>query len=814
MEVYNSDKDSFLSLSKVSGNFVCRSKPKTVILYANSVVKIPIKTNLSCDFLNITVIGNCLCRNEDLIFSIDKVNIDKIRFSSKHAIKSVVLKCDKSNEYKNLYIKTTNNDSVAIYKIIISDSSEKEYKENIVLNSQQLQPKALKPNIPKRVIEGINNPFNVNEKPNEKSKVLINENLVSKELSCEDIIFQFVRKVKDRKLIANKNYGKFLDVCNDVNFVLKNAYKRFLELQKEIDKDSLIVFDSAGIGDVVHSRLVVQHLAKTYKKISWIVPPITEGLYKDDKLINVYAGIPNRFRSPYDQVSFGILEILDVLLKKCFPNNEIINIPYNLCKYIRINGFTNFDKMWHVANKIDRDKNIKHQLAHFGKLENLPIKLNDKYIVIEYTSYSNKKIIPLNKYVELSDKLKELNISCVYVGENTDPVIEGCIDGRGLSLYDTVTLIKNSCGFLCRGSGNECLSVFAPYINLFELNASVSLKTCEGYYDNNLVHILNENNFIDYIYDFLKNNKFSKPDVKNSYTKINVDNVLENIDEVIIHCSGKNGEIFAASSIAKYIKNKNKNINIKWEAFERYFPILELIPYVDEKKKIDCDNDLSNTQSKGFEVLKLLNEKEYSWVENGILHLNPYYKYIDNKDLNKPFNERFFDCLGVDYSLDYLPDLQFNQDVISWGENFINTNNKFGFVFPFGHGVNNLSFKKQEYDKIYELVMGKGCGLIFSGIKNDLNFKLPGIDLFGLDMQKLLFLLSKSSFVIGVNSGIVFSGMFLGVKNIIIEDERLKIDTKNKLWHPSLIKLKHTTNIMHETLLNVNKLCDFLNETI
>jgi hypothetical protein len=99
--------------------------------------------------------------------------------------------------------------------------------------------------------------------------------------------------------------------------------------------------------------------------------------------------------------------------------------------------------------------------------------------------------------------LEELDIGTVYVGSSDDPVIEGATDARGLSLYDTFSILKQTVGFVGRSSGNQSLLAFLPDIPLFEVEvpAPASMITCKGH---NNTFSVSWDNFPDFVVQYFR----------------------------------------------------------------------------------------------------------------------------------------------------------------------------------------------------------------------------------------------------------------------------------------------------------------------
>lgn len=325
------------------------------------------------------------------------------------------------------------------------------------------------------------------------------------DISIDDIIHNFVYNLSISK-IDEERYGNRHDVELEIETLLYQLTIVLDNLSSYITPSHLIVFDSAGIGDVVHSRLVVQNLAQVYKQIAWIIPPISVSIYKHDLLVETLPGIYNRFRNPGDPMCVKLASTIATIIQKTFPNNKIINIPDNVCSYLQHNRLFTFPSTWFASSNLNQNKSIKHELTHYGQINNLPFHISKKYLLIEHSSitYNDIDLTPIQNLI---DKLKDdYNIDSVYLGSPNDPPFNNAIDARGLDLYSTITLIKNCSAFLCRTSGNTCLTVFADNINVFEIsdNKTVSLTSCPGYTEHNKFRKTSINTLYDDLTKFLK----------------------------------------------------------------------------------------------------------------------------------------------------------------------------------------------------------------------------------------------------------------------------------------------------------------------
>lgn len=298
-----------------------------------------------------------------------------------------------------------------------------------------------------------------------------------------------IEKIPDNELL---HFG-------DKDTTISNAKNIFLKIigffdNIYIENCDYVVIDYGGIGDCIHSRLLVQNLAKN-NKICWIVPPLVFDLYKDDNVSKTYKGFTIPFRNPFHKICNIIIEYIHKIIIEKFKDYKIIDNPFNILQYyIKVN-VQSID-FYFLASGVNRDYNIKHCITHNGKLSDINIKLKEKYVVLEYNSLTFGSIADLNKYDVLIKKLNKLNIDVVCVGGLSDKKLNYGIDCRGMSLYDVFTLIKNSVGFIGRNSGNQQLLEFLPDIPVFEIDVHPMFyrKT----------YNLSHDTFIDFIYDYYK----------------------------------------------------------------------------------------------------------------------------------------------------------------------------------------------------------------------------------------------------------------------------------------------------------------------
>lgn len=324
-----------------------------------------------------------------------------------------------------------------------------------------------------------------------------------KDKRLEEAIAVFITKLKNKNITIPKFYGESNKVINEVVEILKGFKNKFVEIYNQKTDHEIIVLDHAGIGDVVHSRMVVQNIKN--KKILWIMPSKYTNLYKDDKVADVVGSEYVRFRNPWCKFCKSLVNMIHKIFTTVFGAKFLINIPYNVTNYLAKKPLLAFDQVWFEANKMQRDYSIKFELQHNAKLEDLGLDLEyNKYLVIEHCSLTFGSIA-VRKYEALVSKMKNIGYNCVCVGGLNDPKIKGAVDCRGYSLYDTFNLIKNSAGFVGRASGNECLVFFDDRIPVFEVGLDKKYCTlCKYMSDPKRAYLFNEYEFADSITNFYK----------------------------------------------------------------------------------------------------------------------------------------------------------------------------------------------------------------------------------------------------------------------------------------------------------------------
>jgi hypothetical protein len=296
-------------------------------------------------------------------------------------------------------------------------------------------------------------------------------------------------------------YGERVSVCEGVIDLYRKASET-LAMAAESSTGDCVVFGWAGIGDAVHDRLIIQHLAREHQ-VTWLTTPQVAPLYKDDTLCQV---IPT-FSSPYRDARQtwlwqGLCGMMDALFAHYFPDVKRVHVSHGVANYWH-KGWkgTTYPGLFFGGVGVERDNSIVHQLTHNGKPT---IQLPKHYVVCEHASITFGTL-PQSYYEEMARRLKKLNIATVVVGAPNDPPLKGAIDARGLPLYDTFSLMKGAAGFVGRSSGNQSMMVFLRDIPLFQVQIPDlgDFELCK-YHPN--VYRLRSDRFADFVEAYFRKN--------------------------------------------------------------------------------------------------------------------------------------------------------------------------------------------------------------------------------------------------------------------------------------------------------------------
>lgn len=282
------------------------------------------------------------------------------------------------------------------------------------------------------------------------------------------------------------SYGPMDNVAQECVSLIVNVTNIFKKLAPQLrKKTTAIVIDYGGIGDAIHTRLIAQHLVSHGHVVTWITNPFVATLYKDDTLMQVLPGFAMRFRDPRSKWQNLLTTQIKKIASTIFRHKKIIDVSCGVAHIFGKAHWGNYANMFFNGAGIRRDVKLKHQLTHNGKLEDIRPELVDKkYVIIEHASLTFGTV-NVSKYADFVDNHKKNGVACVYLGSLKDPEIPNAIDCRGLNMYDTYTVLKNSIGMLARASGNQSAMAFLPKVRVYEVDipSGANMQVC-GYHEN------------------------------------------------------------------------------------------------------------------------------------------------------------------------------------------------------------------------------------------------------------------------------------------------------------------------------------------
>jgi len=266
-------------------------------------------------------------------------------------------------------------------------------------------------------------------------------------------------------------------LMESVSARLESIKNTVLEIKPSINsgKFDLVAVDWAGIGDACcHSRLILQHLHGQGHRIAWITIPKVAELFKDDVLFDIFPG----FSCPYRDVSLPwcgeVAKEIDGLLGVFSPTKLHISMRVFDQWAIR-RGISNYSEFFFSACSVKRDSSIKHEIRHLGKPT---IALPNKFVCLENIGMTCGSISQ-EACAGIVSAMGSIGVSVVCMGSKDNPYVNGCVDARGLSLYDSFSVVKNSIGIIGKSSGNQSLFCFLPDLPIFE----VDVPECASYRD-------------------------------------------------------------------------------------------------------------------------------------------------------------------------------------------------------------------------------------------------------------------------------------------------------------------------------------------
>lgn len=284
-------------------------------------------------------------------------------------------------------------------------------------------------------------------------------------------------------------------------------------------------------------------------------------------------------------------------------------------------------------------------------------------------------------------------------------------------------------------------------------------------------------------------------------------------DKVLIHCAGKVGEILAATSIAKFIKIHYPHKHITWNCSKQYNHVLALCPYVDEVVNYDKNIDVPVKELLEFAYKCVVNMNKSGvsyWVQAGALNINAYYNYMvdsSGKYIQKPFNEQMFNSMCQPYNVRYHPDIIYYPEYEQKAKEIANNLGRFIIILPFGNSVLKPLSIMDNIENLSIILKSHGVNILTTGntiLGDSFNFNLC-YNYPDLELGVLFSLFRRSLCTIGINSGILFSSLFLRCPNVIMED-------KNQVygWDIRNVVVDFESKVLSKETITVDDILGFL----
>jgi len=157
---------------------------------------------------------------------------------------------------------------------------------------------------------------------------------------------------------------------------------------------------------------------------------------------------------------------------------------------------------YYQTTGVERNPSIKHSIEHNDSTQFFKKLPKSKYIVVEHSASRTKhNEETLEFYSSIVSFLKrEKQYEIALIGGPKDPMVDGCLNYLGESLYDTYTLIKHSDGFISCNSGNSTLTNFFEDLLVIEIDTQfdTNQSTSRLNYKNNIHYIKKEECFAEF----------------------------------------------------------------------------------------------------------------------------------------------------------------------------------------------------------------------------------------------------------------------------------------------------------------------------
>ncbi len=254
----------------------------------------------------------------------------------------------------------------------------------------------------------------------------------------------------------------------------------------------ILIKQTRNLGDTLHITPIARHYKTKFPgcKIAFVVGKSYASVHEFNPDFDRLFPIDNNL-SPHDRIALKrhIDEVVDLDLKICpsiFPFGEVWKShtwshPI-ISQQIFSNGCIELDKM--LGDKklhapISND-DIEYANKFVGKY---------KCVALEYQSYSHTPSWRINNFEILTKHLKNHGFQTISFGAQNEGVVDGSIDGRGISWRRTIAILSKCKFMIGVGSGVTMLAAAAtptPHIIEIGVSEAISMRGC-GYADSTLL---------------------------------------------------------------------------------------------------------------------------------------------------------------------------------------------------------------------------------------------------------------------------------------------------------------------------------------
>lgn len=266
--------------------------------------------------------------------------------------------------------------------------------------------------------------------------------------------------------------------------------------------DSFFVLEYGGIGDSFHTKVWMQHVLRRFNLNPVLITNKHNcSLYRDD-MDTFDHQIVNPYRNPaFEFITYGLSEVINLLFVNQLKTGKgaCVDISRAISRiHYKMSGteyITSLADPYYIGTGVERDFDLKPKLIHNGDIG--PFKLPKKFVCLETSSISFSEQQPEEDFY--NRLVQSIDDPVVLLGGPDDLKPEGCLDYRGIDLYDAYTLVKNCSLMIGRNSANQGLTIFSPDVPVIDINSSDDkcLRFDSTGYRSNVEYFNSNNDLLD-----------------------------------------------------------------------------------------------------------------------------------------------------------------------------------------------------------------------------------------------------------------------------------------------------------------------------